>query len=187
MNQWRVSCPVSSLVVCLLASLVVAGCAERRTKPVPSPGLRLVLSRGDRGVDMTWEGLDDACAVEHAGDACVSVDSSPRIWKDSPGNSGKPQRVKWWVDDAQKHMYYWTIAYMQKDPNDVNWIPGTIDPLDCSSNHTKMKDTNKVPGIEQPGVNLTWPYQITVWKCTNGERDLDECLCKTDPRIEILD
>ena len=121
--------------------------------------------------------FSDGCAEEST--SCVTVVPDPiPIWKTNGMNPGRAKMVKWWVDNSQKNQYYWEIEY--KDPTTVDYI-GPIQDIACSGpQHTKSKSTNGSGGT------LTWYYQVKVWSCDeDGEKDA--CLCKTDPRVEILE
>ncbi|MCH7666603.1 MAG: hypothetical protein IH936_11825 [Acidobacteria bacterium] len=204
MTRWSVRYPVFALALCLLASLLPVGCAESKTEdgaaggvvpedagggpkvgtaleePEPTAfGAGSAMRHAPTAVDLTYKGKDDACAQEWAGDVCVqTIPPKGTIWK-GPGNSGKPQKVRWWIDDAQRGEYWWEIEYKGED-SDENWL-GTVDPIECNDNHTTSIKPD--PDDLDPE-ELTWLYRITVYECTEDDTKGD-CLCKTDPRIEI--
>ncbi len=148
----------------------------------PSPQEEVAAGRPPfRAVDLTYMGKDDECAAEWAGDECVMVRPyDATIWKNKTVYNGKPKKVRWWIDDQQEGNYYFEIAYKGADPAN-NWL-GTIPAIDCGDKKTK---SSNVAGSVKPGDNLAWPYRITVYACEDGEKA--DCLCKTDPRIEIHD
>jgi len=206
MTRWSVRYPVFALTLCLLASILPAGCAESKTEDgaaggvvpedaggspkadlaseEPKPtlfGAGKARRRAPKAVYLTYKGGEgDECADEHAGDSCVSTDPpSASIWKDV-NHGSKPKKVRWWISDGQQDQYYWEIVYKGAD-SAKNWL-GTVDPIECNDNHT----TSIKPNPDDLGSGgLDWPYQITVYECTDGEQG--DCLCKTDPLIRIHD
>lgn len=203
MKQWSVRFPLLALVVCLVASLLATGCvtpetaqeAESRDDPGQSPPAEseepekypALAAEGNRpafkAVDLTYMGAVDPageCKQVYPGDECVMARPvNASIWKGKDKYKGKPNKVKWWVDEAQKKEYSWDIVY--KGPDSKNWI-GPVTAIDCNKKSTKSK---AVLGDLHDGINLEWSYQITVWKCEKNQRV--RCLCMTDPRIEIHD
>lgn len=183
MSDERIYRRAAFLALTVAIFSLLAACPKKPTPPAPTakpttpqPSLFGPISHGN----LKYLGVSNACA---ASSACVDVADTISIWKATSGNSGRPKKVRWWVDNSQKKDYYWEIEYKGMVA-DENWL-GKADPytIKCNSNKVTSKKPN--PADLAAG-DLTWPYQVTVYKCTDDKKQ-GACLCKTDPRIAIHD
>lgn len=176
----------------VLVSLVLAGAliwsvVSQPVPPEPAPppvsapppvGGQLT----DQGINLKYnQTANDQCAEEQSD--CVEV-LPAAVWKEWPDgkNSGKPKRVKWWVDNAQKKQYYWEIVF--KGPAGQDYL-GPVDAIDCKGR--QWTRTSKIAKSDEvPAGDLEWLYKVTVYSCDdNGVQD--QCLCQSDPRVHIQD
>jgi hypothetical protein len=179
MNAKELTHRLGFLIPLVAVMLVLTACAppEQQASDKPAKSTKTSKGLGLRSyTNLKYLGTPHDCTEEF--DQCVGVNTMS-IWKANGSNSGKPKKGSWLVDSSQEKLYYWEFTY--KGPVGEDYL-GQTKPITCKK---KSTTTEKIVGNIDPGQDLEWLYQIAVFECTD-DKEKGACLCKTDPRIEIL-
>ncbi len=174
------------------AVLGSAGCAQPADEQPPvqeeeGPAQTAAPAVGPQTVNLLYLDFNDECAEETA--SCVDVLETD-IWKEwmDGRNATMAKRVKWVVDNSQKDLYYWKIAW-KKSTGEEDYL-GPVDPIECRGRDwTWTTKVGRGDGVSDKTGTIVppeadgWTYQVTVYKCDGKNEPV--CLCMSDPRVGI--